>query len=317
MTVDKMKQAFLSLPDTVIITDKYLNVLEYNRCGPYPDLKKNTKLTDYMPDFGGIGETNLQIDGRSYLCRISSVQERGAAAGFTVYLADTTEKTRLLEQNRQKSRELTLLVEQQRAANAELTEYVRQAEAVIDYEEQRRIAHHIHDNAGHAITAIHTISQMCLKLRDTDRAQYERLLREGISLCERALEARQPRKYASLSELLDCFRLESPFPMDIAVSGEEPPFASELYDVIYAVCKEAHHNTLSHSLADRQSITAEFTPDTLTLSIFDNGHFHGSFEKGFGLSATEKRVRASGGSIRFHAAEGEGFGVVARWRRER
>ena len=104
--------------------------------------------------------------------------------------------------------------------------------------------------------------------------------------------------------------------MDISVSGEEPPFASGLYDVIYAVCKEAHHNTLSHSLADRQSITAEAAPDTLTLSVFDNGHFHGPFEKGFGLSAIEEKVRASGGTIRFHEAEGESFGVVARWRRE-
>ena len=267
-------------------------------------MKKNTKLTDYMPDFGGIGETNLQIDGRSYLCRISSVQERGAAAGFTVYLADTTEKTRLLEQNRQKSRELTLLVEQQRAANAELTEYVRQAEAVIDYEEQRRIAHHIHDNAGHAITAIHTISQMCLKLRDTDRAQYERLLREGISLCERALEARQPRKYASLSELLDCFRLESPFPMDISVSGEEPPFASELYDVSYAVCKRAH--TTGLPLPGRPvEQHGGFTPDTLRCRYLITDIFKDRL-KGLWIAQQRKGARF-GGTILFNEAEGEGL----------
>ena len=102
-------------------------------------------------------------------------------------------------------------------------------------------------------------------------------------------------------------------PIDITVSGDEPPFAAKLYGTVYGVCKEALHNTLAHSMADRQSIIAEASPERLTLRISDNGQFHGTFEKGFGLNAMEKRVRDSGGTIVFSAEEGKGFVITAQW----
>lgn len=315
--MDKMREAFLALPDTVIITDKYLNVLDFNHSTPFETLKKGAKLTDYFSDFCGACEDTVLIGKRTYQRKISAVQEGGVQVGFTVYLADTTEKMQLLTQNREKSMELQQLVEKQRQANAELSEYVRQAERIADYSEQLRIAHNIHDDAGHAITAIHTIAQMCLNLRDTDQNQYDELLSEGISICEQALKVRENRKCASLSELLEAFRAQSPFPIEVLVSGEEPEFVSELYDTVYALCKEAHHNTLSHSMADKQMITAAFTKDSFTLSVFDNGSFHGVFELGFGLTAMCERVRKSGGAIRFHTVEGEGFGIAVEWREKR
>ncbi len=312
--MDKMREAFLALPDTVIITDKYLNILDFNHSAPFGALKKDAKLTDYFSDFYGACEDTVSIGERTYQRKISAVQEGGVQVGFTVYLADTTEKVRLFAQNREKSLELRQLVEKQRKANAELSEYVRQAESIADYSEQLRIAHNIHDDAGHAITAVHTIAQMCLNLKGADQNQYDELLSEGISICEQALKVREKRKYASLSELLEAFRTESPFPIEVLVSGEEPQFVSELYDTVYAICKEAHHNTLSHSITDKQLITADFVKDGFTLSVFDNGSFHGAFELGFGLTAMGEMVQKSGGTLRFHTVEGAGFGIIAEWR---
>ncbi len=316
MGMDKMKQAFLALPDMVIITDISLRVLDFNHRGPFNELKKGVKLSDYFPDFHGECDDTVSIAGRTYQRKISAIKEGSLRVGYIVCLADTTEKTQLLEQNRKKRLELENLIEQQRKANAELSEYVRQAEMIADYTEQLRIARSIHDDAGHAITAIHAISHMCLRLKDTDRKEFDELLSEGIAICEQALKARDEQQSGSLSELLEAFRTESPFPTEILISGEEPEFASKLYDTIYAVCKEAHHNTLSHSLADRQIITVVFTENSLMLSVFDNGSFHGSFEKGFGLTTMEERVESTGGTIKFHTVEGEGFGITTKWRNE-
>ena len=47
----------------------------------------------------------------------------------------------------------------------------------------------------------------------------------------------------------------------------------------------------------------------MTLTLTDDGSFHGTFEKGFGLSAMENAVKASGGTIDFITEEGKGFTV--------
>ena len=90
----------------------------------------------------------------------------------------------------------------------------------------------------------------------------------------------------------------------------------QLYPVIEEVCKEAYHNTLSHSMADRMMFEVSMDPGSLTIRISDNGSFHGTFEKGFGLSTMEENVRKSGGSISFDVQEGKGFGISAEWRTE-
>lgn len=308
-----MKEAFLAIPDTVIIADKYLNILDFNHKGPYEQLKKGQKLTSVFPDFSGVCEDTVFISGRTYQRRVSAVQEGGVKIGYTVYLADTTEKVRLLDENRKKNLELEQLVEKQLQANVELSGYVRQAEMIADYSEQLRIARNIHDDAGHAITEIHTIAQMCLNLKKNDRAQYCELLNEGVAICERAAGSRQDKSYGSMDELLRAFCDASPFPIELFVSGVEPEFVRGLYDTVFAVCKEAHHNTLSHSMADKQTITVIFTDDCFVLKVFDNGSFHGQLIIGFGLSAMAERVRESGGRLSFHAETGEGFGIIAKW----
>lgn len=312
--MNKMKEAFLILPDTVIITDNYLHILDFNRAEPFAGLKKGRKLTEWMPDFHGACEDVYSIAARTYRRTVTAVYERGAHLGYILYLADVTDKTELVQENRQKGDELEMLTRKQRAANAELAEYVQQAEAVSDYHEQLRIARNIHDDAGHAIAAVHTVSQMCLQLKDSDRDQFHSLLREGIIICERSRKAREQRQFSSLLGLLEAFRAESPFPIELSVAGREPAFVPRLYRTIYAVCKEVLSNTLSHSLADRLRIWAAMSEEQLTLSIFDNGSFHGVLEKGFGLVTLEENVNKSGGTVSFHAVAGEGFGVVAEWR---
>ena len=312
--MDVFEQAFRLLPDTVIITDVYWYILDFNHTAPFDGLKRGWNLTRVMPDCGALPRDRLRCGGKVYQRSVTPVFEQSLHVGYTVYLADVTDRENLIEQQRHRSVELEALTRRLAKANAELEEYVRQAEALSDYEEQRRIARAIHDDAGHAMTALNTISQMCLQLGRSDAERYEKLVDEGIELCENALKAREKRRYASLREMLEAFRDESPFPIELAIDGDEPAFAGPLYDVIDRVCREAYHNTLSHSLADRLTVEVNMAPEVLRLRITDNGRFRGTLEKGFGLTTMEENVHASGGTLAFEAEEGRGFGIVAEWR---
>ena len=313
--MDVFEQAFRLLPDTVIITDVYWYILDFNHAAPFGDIKKGQSLTRVMPDCRALPNDRLRRDGKVYQRSVTPVYTDNLHVGYTVYLADITDRENLIEQQRRKSVELEALTQRLAKANAELEEYVRQAEALSDYGEQRRIARAIHDDAGHAITALNTISQMCLQLGQSDEERYEKLIDTGIGLCRDAMKSREKRRHASLRDMLENFRDESPFSIELFIDGDEPAFAAPLYDVIDRVCREAYNNTLSHSLADKLTVEVRMTPEALRLHIMDNGCFRGTLVKGFGLTTMEENVRASGGTLDFEAESGRGFGIAAEWRR--
>ena len=313
--MEQLEQAYRLLPDTVIITDIYWYILDYNRSGPFEGLKKGKNLSRYMPDCRKMPCGVYACSGRVFQRSITDVCADGVQGGHVVYLVDITEKERLVAQRRQRRVELDALTQKQMRANAELEEYARQVRNLTDYEEQLRIARTIHDDVGHAITELNTVSRMCLQLRDSDPEKYSRLIGEGLAVCRRVEKGRSGPRYDSLADMLEAFRNTSPFPIRLSLAGEEPPFAAGLYDVILGVCREAYHNTLSHSLADRLTVEVRMTEEKLTLRIADNGRFHGVLEKGFGLKTMEDTVRDSGGQISFEAEEDRGFWVAADWGR--
>lgn len=312
--MDAMKQAFFLLPDTVIITDAYWYIVDFNHAGPFEGLRRGSRLTRHMPGCCEEFDDEYQHRGRIYQRKVTRISKGSSLLGYTIYLSDITEERLLVEQRRRKNAELEELTKRQAAANAELEQYAQQARDLSTHAEQLRIARHIHDNAGHAITALHAISRMCLRVGQIDPARYRTLLEEGIDICRNAARSRPTRACSSVRELLETFRDENPsVPVEVLVTGDDPPFAPMLYETIHRVCAESYHNTLSHSLAEKMRIEAYMEPGRLTLRLVDDGAFRGPFEKGFGLTALEEGVRSSGGSVRFCAAEGKGFETIVEW----
>lgn len=314
--MDTFEQAFRLLPDTVIITDIYWYVLDFNRATPFEGLRRGRNLKHFMPDCEGEPRDRYPYGDRVFQRTVSPVREGENVMGHVVSLVDITERERLTAARRQKSRELEALTRRLAQANEALMDYVRQAEALNDEQDKLRIARAIHDNDGHAITELNTLSRMCLELRGSDAAACDRLIDEGIALCRRSAQSDFGGQYDSLEALLRAFCDTVPIPVALAMRGEEPPFAAPLYDTIDKICREAVHNTLSHALADQITIEVDMGPEALRLRISDNGRFHGKLEKGFGLRTMEENVSSSGGEIAFETKEGEGFGIVATWRAE-
>ena len=312
--MNRLEQAFRLLPDVVVITDAYWYVLDYNRMPPFENFRKGKSLVRYMPDCKDLPHDQYRCADRIYQRSISPVYEDQICVGYVAYLADITEKEQLIKLRREKSEELKALTHKQQQANRKLEDYARQIKALSDYEEQKNIARAIHDDAGHAITELNTISRMCLQLRGSDPQQYKRLIEQGIAICRRALKGMSADPDASLEQKLERFRASCPFPVELEMTGEEPPFAAGLRDVIMRICKEAYHNTTAHSMADKLRIQVQMTPEEMILHITDNGHFHGPLEKGFGLTAMEEAVHLCGGTLSFETQEGSGFGILVKWR---
>ncbi len=304
---------FQSIPDTVFIVDAYGYVLDHNRAEPFEAVRKGEKLTKYIPDCLDGESGSVSVCGKTYRRQTSPIREGEAAAGYTVLLADVTEEARLMEAQRRKGAELQALAEELDASNRELERYAFQVKELTDYAEQLRIAQVIHDDAGHTLTELHTIARMCLALEEGDPRR-QKLLEEGADICRRALGAGEERSFASLRELLGQFAHVSRLPVDIRFEGEEPAGLSERYPLIARICREAYHNTLDHSFADRMAVDVRFETLETVFRIADNGHFHGSFEKGFGLASLEESVLRSGGTCAFTAEEGEGFAITVKWR---
>ena len=304
------------LPDTVIITDMYGYILEFNKVGPFPDIKKGRRVTRYLKSPLEEIKDDYHIGERVYQRTVSRVTEKGRHLGYIIILTDITEKMALLEQNRIKNRELRETAQKLAQTNEELAAFARQVRELSDYTAQLRIARSIHDDLGHDITAIHAISQMCLKLRDENPQEYKALIGQGLDICRRAFEGLPRRRFSTVEELLEAFRRESQFPVEISVSGGQPAFAEKRLGLIYDICKEACHNTMEHSLAEKMTVDVKMDENSLTLCITDDGCFHGSFEKGFGLMTMEENVVMSGGSIDFCAIPGQGFNITAAWSME-
>ncbi len=309
------RMLFDSIPDTVVITDTYGYILDFNRNTPFDHLKKGKKLTSFLPDCFDGGEGEFRIADKVFRRYTAKLDNGKNDTGYTVRLSDITEESRLDGQLRNRSRELAELESKLSESNAKLTEFVMRVKELSDYSEQLRIARVIHDDYGHALTELFVICQMCLTLKDTDPEKCRQLLHEGAKICRRATEEKRQTEFGSLKELLYDFAGKNAFPTEVTVEGDEPPFIKDKYGLIGMICKEAYHNTLAHSLAERFYIKAEADEEQVTLTLTDDGAFHGTFEKGFGLSAMENAVNASDGTADFITKEGKGFTVRITWRR--
>lgn len=305
---------FSSIPDTVFITDSYGFILDFNRTGPFGKVKKGMKLKRLIPDWLESETGIVNVGDRVYRRQTSTIMTGDDAAGYTVMLADITAESDIIEKRRQASRNLERLISEMKSSNEELENFTLQVKVLTDYAEQLRIAQIIHDDAGHAITELHAICQMCLRLKDSDPEQYGVLISEGIGICRKAVMAKGDKEYESLNELIDNFVHQSRIPVDRRVRGTEPAFIKERYPLIERMCLEAYHNTLDHSLADRMIIDIDMSDEKVVFTISDNGKFSGRLEKGFGLKTMEEYVAGSGGSVEFVAKEGEGFTIKAEWK---
>ncbi|NLD19160.1 MAG: hypothetical protein GX663_02795 [Clostridiales bacterium] len=300
------RHVFKVLPDTAIVTDQFGYIIDFNHCEPFAGMKKGQHIRKYIHMELEENDCELQIGGRYYNLRITHIMEGSVYTACIFYLIDITQIRLVIKENKRRQEELLRLNKELTRVNRDLRDYAEQIEILTDYYGQMQLAKEIHDGDGHAITVLHTISQMCRKLIGKDRERYTSLILQGQEICSERHRG-QNKTFRSITEGLSYFVVGKLFDIDLSIRGDEPQWAAGYADMLVSVCEEAYHNTLNHSLAEKFFIKASFEAEWVRLVLCDDGRCHGSFKKGFGLSAIEENVYMAGGTAEFTANEGEGF----------
>jgi len=310
--MNNYKTIFDSFPSPFFILDSFGYILKYNKRVGFKGIKKGKKLTDLIPDCLQNKEGKFVYNNIFFKRITKEIYDDELLINYAVVLIDITEKESINNRKQEKQKELQVLANSLRESNQELENLLEEIKSLSDYAEQIRLARVIHDNYGHAITDLFMISNMCLESKNNNPKTYRQLIIEGEKIIDKILSPDQ-FEAGSLKELLISLSKISEFPIVITINGEEPDFIKTQYKLIKKICKEAYHNTLDHSLGNQMFINLTMNEKDVILEIYDDGKWHGEFEKGFGLTSMEDNVVASKGKIDFVHQEGQGFKIIVMW----
>ena len=310
--MNNYKTIFDSFPSPFFILDSFGYILKYNKCVAFKGIKKGKKLTDLIPDCLQNKEGKFVYNNIIFKRITKEIYDDELLINYAVVLIDITEKESINNRKQEKQKEHQVLANSLKESNEELENLLEEIKSLSDYAEQIRLARVIHDNYGHAITDLFMISNMCLEFKNNNPKAYKQLIIEGEKIIDKILSPDQ-FEAGSLKELLTSLSKISEFPIVITIIGEEPDFIKTQYKLIKRICKEAYHNTLDHSLGNQMFINLTMNEKDVILEIYDDGKWHGEFEKGFGLTSMEDNVVASKGKIDFVHQEGQGFKIIVMW----
>lgn len=196
-------------------------------------------------------------------------------------------------------------------------------------EERRRIARELHDEAGQLLTSLlvglRTICGARTLADAKNQAQHLREITaqaiEGVGRLARGLHASVLEdlglaatlaRYASdysrvhgIAVELDCGELES------------RGLPSAVQTGLFRIIQEALTNVAKHSGAKRVSVNVDALPDSIRVTVQDNGQGFsvsppaGNASNHLGLQGMRERAAIMGGELKVHSAPGEGTTITA------
>lgn len=204
----------------------------------------------------------------------------------------------------------------------------------IVLEERNRISRECHDTLMAGFAAISWQLEATSKLfRDSDlsstpAAQSCELARSMVSHCQaearriiwdlRDADEMTNLLSRALSRVLEANPLQESFKTSFEVEGEEQPLAPGCVHHLVCIGQEAVSNAIRHANPSRILILLRYEADSLSLSIYDDGHgFQGSEANSsrrghFGIPVMEERARKIGGTFRLQTSAEAGTEVTVK-----
>ncbi|HEX7654069.1 MAG TPA: sensor histidine kinase, partial [Verrucomicrobiae bacterium] len=215
---------------------------------------------------------------------------------------------------------LQLKLKRQRAAQLAFSRHVfRKVE-----EERQRIAMNLHDSLGQMLLHIKNNALLAGDQQPPLDGAQQRLEQISTTSTQAIEEVRRIAR-GLWPYQLDRLGLTQAIRTLIATAAEngQISFASRIEDVdqkldqerelhVFRILQEAINNILKHSRATEATIVVKSRPDSLALSIRDNGQ---GFDKaaaatppagGFGLNAIQERIRILGGTLKMESGQDTG-----------
>jgi len=193
-------------------------------------------------------------------------------------------------------------------------------------EERQRLAHELHDTLAQSFAGIGFQLGAIRKRLPSDlyalHSQLQvasQLVTQGHQEARRSISTLHPNGLESI-ELLPALAHSAEVmvsggcvTVEAFTKGNCRQIALKLTDVLFRVGLEAIANAVRHAHATHIGLTAEYTINTLILTVEDNGIGFVSEEAsdGFGLRGMKKRLESVGGTIQINSAVGMGTRIQA------
>jgi signal transduction histidine kinase len=280
-------------------------------------------LIYWLPQYGSWADqdgnsTTLpeQDSGR----RVTFVKQNGEQIAALIYDAALAEEPELVEAV---SAAAGIALENGRL-EAELRARLRELQGsrsrVVEAQqnERRRLERNLHDGAQQRLVALALELGLLAEQADSDPGTQDRLKHARSEVAESLDELRgiarglHPAVVSGhgLAVALESLAAATPFEVQLQTDGL-PRLAEQLEVAAYYVVSESLTNAAKHAQADRVTVEAGITDDTLMVEIVDNGIGGADSERGTGLRGLADRIEALNGRLRVWSPVGKGTRVRA------
>jgi signal transduction histidine kinase len=229
-------------------------------------------------------------------------EDRAAALGTQLALAQARQREILLEERAQIARELHDIV-----AHSVSVILLQVGAARMRAPGQPGVAEPLHAAEASGRQALAELRRLLGVLNDSRAEDYGR---DHVA-DERVPDAPQP-SIATLDRLASTVRTAG-LAIDLAIVGEVRPLPPGLELSVYRIVQEALTNVLKHAGASRARVRVDYGPDAITIDVIDDGNVRapGGAPAGHGLVGMRQRAQVFGGTTAAGPAPGGGWQVHA------
>ena len=219
--------------------------------------------------------------------------------------------------------ELRMKDEALRIANEELKDYAATLEEVTLLRERNRISREIHDNVGHALSAIR-IQLGAIEViakKDSEKASLmasnlSKFTEKSLNDVRMVVRDMKPREFyeyegiIAISEMIKNFEKMTGISVKLAVSKKVWKMNSDEVMTIYRITQEFLSNSLRHGKSTEVKIFMNFLEDCLRVQYKNNGEGASHIKEGTGLSGIRERLSVYGGSMKYYTDKDNGFELI-------
>mgnify|MGYP002224142476 FL=1 len=244
------------------------------------------------------------LAGPDGLLLLIMAQSAFAGAGLWGWRWQQESTQRQMDEERRRYYEAENIQQELLAANAQVAR-------IAQLSERSRIAHEIHDKAGHEVVAAYMSLQTAQSLWEEDAGQAQELLDAGLLRLEHGIEQirEAARDMAPNTEIgiHSLRRLCEEFPkchVNFISCGDPSKISVFLWAVLETCLKEAFTNILRHSDAQQVTVTLDMTPHIIRLCVENDGVKKDARPAGIGLRSLQQRAQAVGGNLSVDVSDG-------------
>ncbi len=220
------------------------------------------------------------------------------------------------QHNKEEREKKDILYRELLDVHKKLKEYTDEVKRLSIVEERNRIAREIHDSLGHSMTALIMQLQMAEHYMGEDSGKSKELLANSVITAKNSLTGIREvvetlRGYdavnlsqEAIKKLIQEFSQKTGAEIKLTVTGEQDIKNSGAIADLYRIVQESMTNSIRHGNASKIDVTINYTRNSISFSIKDNGSGALDIHEGFGLKGIRERAKAFNGNVEYESADG-------------